>query len=193
MRSVGSYFLEKVWKWKSVFGLRRRGRIAYAPIPWSTQGDPKIEEKKEHISEALFLSKKYKKYEKLAPKGLQKGEFISGVAPLGAPLEPQADFWCKKWAHSAPKVPLGTQTCFKNDPKRAKHDPKSDSESVFIGDSYTGPQISTEARRTARSAYNAVLELKQKKSWRRSSTKSIVWTRRRFPLDVKDDFSTKNC
>ena len=154
MRSVESNFLEKVWKWKSAFGLRRRVRIACEPIPWSAQGDQKIEEKKPPISEPLFLAKTTEILKKRTPKRLQKGEFISGVAPLGAPLEPQADFWCKKWAHSAPKVPPGTQTCFKNDPKRAKNDPKSDSESVFIGDSYTGPQIWTEARRTARSALN---------------------------------------
>ncbi len=154
MRSFGTYFSEKVWKWKSVFGLRRRVRIAYEPIPWSAQGDQKIEEKKQAISEPLFLAKTTEIFKKRAPKGLQKGEFISGVAPLGAPLEPQADFWCKKWAHSAPKVPPGTQTCFKNDPKRANNDPKNDSESVFIGDSHTGLQIWTEARRTARSAYN---------------------------------------
>ena len=32
-----------------MFGLRRRGRIAYEPIPWRPQGDPKIEEKKRLI------------------------------------------------------------------------------------------------------------------------------------------------
>ena len=157
MRSFGTYFSEKVWKWKSVFGLRRRVRIAYEPIPWSAQGDQKIEEKKQPISEPLFLTKKATIFKKRAPKGLQKGDFISGVAPLGAPLEPQADFWFKKWAHSAPKVLPGTEKCFKNDPKRAKNDPKSDLESAFIGDSYTGPPICTEARRTARSALNKAL------------------------------------
>ena len=157
MRSVGSHFLEKVWKWKSAFGLRRRVRIAYEPIPWSAQGDQKIEEEKQAISEPLFLAKTTEIFKQRAPKGLQKGDFISGVAPLGAPLEPKADFWFKKWAHSAPKVLPGTEKCFKNDPQRANTDPKSDPESAFIGDSYTGPQIWTEARRTARSAYNNVL------------------------------------
>ena len=75
-----------------MFGLRRRVRIAYEPIPWSDQGDPKIEEKTQPISESLFLTKKHENLKKRAPKGLQKGDFISGVAPLGAPLEPQADF-----------------------------------------------------------------------------------------------------
>ena len=76
-----------------MFGLRRRGRIAYEPIPWSAQGDPKIEEKKRHISEALFLEKKYKKYKNITPKGLQKGEFETGKTPLGAIL---GHVWCPK-------------------------------------------------------------------------------------------------
>ena len=75
-----------------MFGLRRRVRIAYEPIPWSAQGDQKIEEKKQPISEPLFLAKTMEIFKKRAPKGLQKGEFISRVAPLGAPLEPKAAF-----------------------------------------------------------------------------------------------------
>jgi len=46
MKTLGNYFSEKVQNRKSMFGLRRRGRIAYEPILWSAQGDPKIEEKK---------------------------------------------------------------------------------------------------------------------------------------------------
>ena len=57
MMSLGSYFLEKIKKLKSVFGLRRRVRIAYEPIPWSAQGDPKIQEKQIHFSEPLFVNK----------------------------------------------------------------------------------------------------------------------------------------
>ena len=76
-----------------MFGLRRRGRIAYEPTPWSAQGDPKIEEKKENISEPLFLAKNTKICENIVPKGLQKGDFISGVAPLGAVL---GHAWCPK-------------------------------------------------------------------------------------------------
>ena len=75
-----------------MFGLRRRVRIAYEPIPWRAQGDQQIEEKKQAISEPLLLAKSTEIFKKRAPKGLQKGDFISGVAPLGAPLEPQADF-----------------------------------------------------------------------------------------------------
>ena len=72
MRSVGSHFLEKVWKWKSVFGLLRRVRIAYETIPWSAQSDQKVEEKKQPISEPLFLAKNeniQKKSSKRSPKG----------------------------------------------------------------------------------------------------------------------------
>ena len=93
MKTLGSYFSENVQNWKSVFGLRRRGRIAYEPILWSAQGDPKIEEKNEHISEPLFLAKNTNICENIVPKGLQKGDFISGVAPLGAVL---GHVWCPK-------------------------------------------------------------------------------------------------
>ena len=46
-----------------MFGLRRRVRIAYEPILWNAQGDPTIEEKNGHISEALTLAKNVKIYE----------------------------------------------------------------------------------------------------------------------------------
>ena len=54
MKSMGSYFLEKMWKWKNVFGLRRRVRIAYEPIPWSAQGDQKIKKTTTYFRTALF-------------------------------------------------------------------------------------------------------------------------------------------
>jgi len=52
--STGAYVSENMQKRKSVFGLRRRVRIAYEPIPCSAQADPKIEEKRESISEVVF-------------------------------------------------------------------------------------------------------------------------------------------
>ena len=48
-----------------------------------------------------------------------EGVYFTAV-PHGAPLEPQTDFWVKRWAHSDPKVLPGTHKCFKNDPKSAK-------------------------------------------------------------------------
>ncbi len=45
-----AFFSENIRKQKSVFGLRRRVRIAYEPIPWSAQGDPKIEKKRLNMS-----------------------------------------------------------------------------------------------------------------------------------------------
>ena len=75
--SFGSCFLEAVRKWKSVFGLRRRVRIAYEPILWSAQGDPKIEEKRDTFQNHCFYRKNTKMYENRAPKGLQMGEGIS--------------------------------------------------------------------------------------------------------------------
>ena len=79
-------------KLKSVFGLHIRGRIACEPIPKSTQCDPKFMEKTNMCETHDFLLKIHETSKKMIPKGVQKGEFISGVAPLGAPLEPQADF-----------------------------------------------------------------------------------------------------
>ena len=108
MRSFGSYFSEKVRKRKSVFGLRRRGRIAYEPAPWSAQGDPKIEEKKGRISEPLFLRKKLKKSEKWALKGLQKAAFENGVAPLGAVL---GHVWCPKPFFDPKNEPIAPPKC----------------------------------------------------------------------------------
>ena len=103
-----------------MFGLRRRVRIACEPIPWSTQGDQKIKEKKQPISEPPFLAKKSKILEKRAPKGLQKGEGISGVAPLGAPLEPQADFDSKSEPTAPPKCSQGPKNASKVTPEGPK-------------------------------------------------------------------------
>ena len=72
MESFDTYFPERVRKQKNVFGLRRRVRIAYEPIPWNAQGDPQIEEKKGRISEPCFLANKLKnpkKSSKRFPKG----------------------------------------------------------------------------------------------------------------------------
>ena len=87
-----------------MFGLRRRVRIACEPIPWSAQGDQQIEEKKQPISEPLFLAKTTEIFKKRAPKGLQKGEGISGQTLLGPPLVAQTAFGHQKLAPNAPKV-----------------------------------------------------------------------------------------
>ncbi len=116
MRSSGSYFLEKMRKWKSVFGLRRRVRIAYEPIPWSAQGDPKSKKKRD-IFQNRFFSKKMKMYEKRAPKGLQMGEFISGVVPLWRLLghfwRPKPFFDPNKEPTAPPKCPWGPKVAQK--------------------------------------------------------------------------------
>ena len=54
MKSFETYFPERVRKQKSVFGLRRRVRIAYEHLPWNAQGEPNIEETRGHISEPFF-------------------------------------------------------------------------------------------------------------------------------------------
>ena len=53
-KSFGSYFSEQVRKLKSVFGSSRLARIAYEPIPWRGQGDPKVEEKKDNLICQIF-------------------------------------------------------------------------------------------------------------------------------------------
>ena len=55
--SFGSCLSKAVQKWKSVFGLRRRVRIAYEPILWSAQGAPKIEEKRDIFQNRFFYLK----------------------------------------------------------------------------------------------------------------------------------------
>ena len=72
-----------------MFGLHIRGRIACEPIPKSTQCDPKFMEKTDMCKTNDFLLKIHEESRKLTPKGVQKGEEISGVAPLWAPLAPQ--------------------------------------------------------------------------------------------------------
>ena len=89
IRSFGSYFSEQVRKLKSVFGSSRLARIAYEPIPWRAQVDPKIEEKKSQNSEPCFLVNKSKYFKKELQHGPQKGDFILRMAPLGPPLAPQ--------------------------------------------------------------------------------------------------------
>ena len=75
-----------------MFGLHIRGRIACEPIPKSTQCDPKIMEKTNMCKTHDFLPNMNEKSRKLTPKGIQKGELISGVLPLEAPLAPQSVF-----------------------------------------------------------------------------------------------------
>ena len=104
-----------------MFGLRRRGRIAYEPTPWSAQGDPKIEEKKEYISEASSLGEKYKKYEKMTPKGLQKGDFETGETPLGAIM---GHVWCPKSFSDSKNEPVAPPKCLQGPKITQKMTPK---------------------------------------------------------------------
>ena len=68
----------------------------------------------------------------LMKKGSKKVTAFPGWRPLGHLWSPKLIFDAKS-EPTAPKVPPGTQTCFKNDPKRAKNDPKSDSEVHSLG------------------------------------------------------------
>jgi len=117
---MGAYFSESFEKRKSVFGLHRRVRIVYEPILRSAQDDPKNEEKRESISEVFFEGPNTKICEKMVRKGLQKGEFISGVSPLGRPWRTfgvQSRFFTKKVKPKRSKnVPKGLKVT----PKRVK-------------------------------------------------------------------------
>ena len=125
-------FSEKVRNRKSVFGLRRRVRIAYEPIPWNAHCDPKLKKKTNTFKKHLFWHKISENVWKLPPKCVQKSDSISGVAPVGAPLAPHAVFWHEKCMQSAPKVTPrwqnwlqskivpGTKNYLKNYPKGAK-------------------------------------------------------------------------
>ena len=83
MWSVGAYFSENFRKRKSVFGLRRRVRIAYEPILQSAQGDPKNEEKRESISEVFFWGAKHEHMWKNDPKTSPKRWVYFGGERLG--------------------------------------------------------------------------------------------------------------
>ena len=130
----GTYIPERVRKQKSVFGLRRRVRIAYEHLPWNAQGNPKIEENTGHISEPCFLIKKSNIYEKKRPKGVRMGDSEKGVAPLGAPLPsfgapirfftpkmnpqcpqsvPKKRKWLPKWCQRSLKVQKNVSKSFK--------------------------------------------------------------------------------
>ena len=75
-----------------MFGLHIRGRIAYEPIPKSAQWNQKIMEKTSMCKTHDCLLKIHETSRKLPPKGVQMGEFETGVAPLWAPLAPQSVF-----------------------------------------------------------------------------------------------------
>ncbi len=79
----GQFFKEKIRKPKSVFGLRRRVRIAYEPIPWNAQCDPKLKEKTNILKNTYVSTESAKKTRKLLQKGVQMGDSILVVGALG--------------------------------------------------------------------------------------------------------------
>ena len=85
-------FLEKTQKLKSVFGLHIRGRIACEPIPKSAECNPKFMKKTSTCKKHVVLLQIHEQSRNVSQKGAQMGDFISGVAPLWAPLAPQSVF-----------------------------------------------------------------------------------------------------
>ena len=73
MGSCWTYFSEKVWKWKSTFGLRRRVRIACEPIPKSAWCDQQITKKTDVFQVRDFFIKNIKISKKWPPNCVQMG------------------------------------------------------------------------------------------------------------------------
>ena len=99
---------------KSVFGLRRRGRIAYESIPWRASCDPKLKEKTTTLKNTCFLHQICKQIKTIAPGRCPNGcQYFRGGASwgtFGAPV-------CFLTRKMHPK-------CSKSDPKGANVTPK---------------------------------------------------------------------
>ena len=103
-----------------MFGLRRRVRIAYEPIPWSAQGDQKIEEKKQPISEPLFLTKKRQYSKKELQKLSKRVSKFGGGASWGHLWSPKLIFDSKSEPTAPPKCSQGPKNASKMIPKGPK-------------------------------------------------------------------------
>ena len=69
----------------------------------------------------------------MIPKSVPKDEFISGVAPLGAPLVALTAFGHQKLAPRAPKVPPMIEKSTKNNTKEPPDCEKELPNSCFLG------------------------------------------------------------
>jgi hypothetical protein len=76
---------------------------------------------------------KSKNNQNITPKSIPKDDFISGVAPPGAPLVAQTGFGHQKLAHSAPKVLPMIEKSTKNDIKEPPDWEKELPNSSFFG------------------------------------------------------------
>ena len=119
---------------KSVFGLHIRVRIAYEPIPKSTQCIPKIEENNDVRQVHTFFHQKREIMWNMISKGAQMDAFISGVGPLGTPLAPQYICLYEKCHQSAPKVTRRCQKGLQKWCKSDKSDPKIDEQTLLFHD-----------------------------------------------------------
>ena len=54
-RTLKGVFFRKMPTLKSAFGLHKRARIAFEPIPWSDQGETKIEEKRKPVASTVVV------------------------------------------------------------------------------------------------------------------------------------------
>ena len=86
-------------------------------------GRPQNQRKNMTYFRTYFFNQKMQEYEtKMVPKGVQKGDGISGVAALGAPWTPQSVFEHKKYAQSAPKMAPGVQKLHQKARRTARSD-----------------------------------------------------------------------
>ena len=78
-------------------------------------------------------AKKSKNTQKMTPKSIPKDDFISGVAPLGAPLVALTAFGHEKLPPKAPKVPPMIEKSTKNYLKELPDCEKELPNSSFVG------------------------------------------------------------
>ena len=169
MRSVGSYFSEKMRNSKSVFGSSRLVRIACEPIPWSAQGDLEIEQKKGHLSEPLFFTKNI---EHIPKKTSQRSPNGWLYFPGGASWAALGHFWCHKLFYDTQKEPTATPKCpqgLKNtsemNPKVQKMTLKVPPESEVTGDFWTGARIVNKNEWTNEDSFGTNIIWLKMKNW----------------------------
>lgn len=116
MGSCWTYFSEKVWKWKSLFGPRRRVRIAYEPIPKSAWCDQKITKKTYVFQVHIFSSKIQKNLKNDFPNVSKWGSLFWWWRLLGHLWR----HYSKHVPKSAPKVVPSLQKCLQKGSRNGK-------------------------------------------------------------------------
>ena len=103
--SLRSLLKKNMQKLKSVFGLRRRVRIAYEPLPKIAQCDPKLKKKQHVLSKHIFASTTRKCVENNLQKVPKCGREFWWWRPKLSKVVPKVPKWCPKLPKVVPKVP----------------------------------------------------------------------------------------